>query len=57
MPLLGRLSTTISTKGQVILPKVVRDRWRWGTGTRLTVEDSRRRPSQARPRVPADPAG
>ena len=40
MPLLGRLSTTISTKGQVILPKVVRDRWRWGTGTRLTVEDT-----------------
>ena len=30
--------TTISTKGQVILPKPVRDQLRWDAGTRLSVE-------------------
>ena len=30
--------TTISTKGQVILPKAIRDRLHWAPGTRLTVE-------------------
>ena len=32
--------TTISTKGQVILPKAIRDRRRWKPGTKLTVEDT-----------------
>jgi len=33
-----RLTTTISTKGQVILPKAIRDQLDWGVGTRLAVE-------------------
>ena len=32
------LTTTLSTKGQVILPKTIRDQLDWGTGTRLAVE-------------------
>jgi len=35
-----RLTTVISTKGQVILPKVIRDGRHWPAGTRLTVEDT-----------------
>jgi AbrB family looped-hinge helix DNA binding protein len=35
-----RLSTTVSTKGQVILPKSVRERRQWKPGTRLVVEDT-----------------
>ena len=35
----GRLSTTVSTKGQVILPKAIRDKLRWDAGTRLIVEN------------------
>jgi AbrB family looped-hinge helix DNA binding protein len=35
-----RLTTTISTKGQVILPKAIRDQRQWPAGTRLTVEDT-----------------
>ena len=31
--------TTISTKGQVVLPKAIRDKRRWKAGTRLSVED------------------
>ena len=31
------LTTTVSTKGQVILPKAIRDQLRWDAGTRLTV--------------------
>lgn len=34
------LQTTISTKGQVILPKAVRDRLHWDAGTRLIVEET-----------------
>ena len=34
-----RLTTTVSTKGQVILPKGIRQRLRWEAGTRLIVED------------------
>lgn len=34
------LTTTISTKGQVILPKAVRERRDWGAGTKLTVEET-----------------
>ena len=35
-----RPTTTVSTKGQVILPKAIRDRLHWKPGTRLTVEDT-----------------
>lgn len=35
-----RVTTVISTKGQVILPKAIRDQRHWTTGTRLTVEDT-----------------
>jgi AbrB family looped-hinge helix DNA binding protein len=35
-----RITTVISTKGQVILPKAIRDQRRWTAGTRLTVEDT-----------------
>lgn len=35
-----RLTTVISTKGQVILPKAIRDVRHWPAGTRLTVEDT-----------------
>ena len=31
--------TTLSTKGQVILPKPIRDGRRWGPGMRLVVEE------------------
>ena len=33
------LTTTLSTKGQVILPKAIRQRRNWQSGTRLVVED------------------
>lgn len=32
--------TTVSTKGQVILPSAIRQRRQWRAGTRLTVEDT-----------------
>jgi AbrB family looped-hinge helix DNA binding protein len=35
-----RITTLVSTKGQVILPKAIRDRRRWAAGTRLSVEDT-----------------
>ena len=35
-----KLTTTVSTKGQVILPKAVREALRWHAGTRLTVEST-----------------
>jgi len=35
-----KLITTVSTKGQVILPKALRQRRRWEVGTRLAVEDT-----------------
>lgn len=34
------LTTTLSTKGQVILPAAVRRSRRWRPGTRLVVEDT-----------------
>ena len=34
------LETTVSTKGQVILPKAIRQRREWDAGTRLTVEET-----------------
>jgi AbrB family looped-hinge helix DNA binding protein len=36
-----KLSTTVSTKGQVILPKAIRDVLNWKPGTRLAVERTR----------------
>jgi AbrB family looped-hinge helix DNA binding protein len=41
MPPPDRLTTTLSTKGQVILPKAIRDLHRWPPGTRLLVEDTK----------------
>ena len=40
MPTTERLTTTVSTKGQVILPKAIRQTLRWEAGTRLVVESS-----------------
>ncbi len=34
------LTTIVSTKGQVILPKAIREQRHWPSGTRLTVEDT-----------------
>ncbi|WP_027669245.1 AbrB/MazE/SpoVT family DNA-binding domain-containing protein [Rhizobium leguminosarum] len=34
------LITTVSTKGQIILPKTIRQRWEWEAGTRLIVEET-----------------
>jgi len=33
-------TVTLSTKGQVILPKSIRERRHWDAGTRLVVEDT-----------------
>ena len=35
-----KLTTVVSTKGQVILPKSIRDPRRWEPGTRLRVENT-----------------
>ena len=35
-----RITTVISTKGQVILPKMIRDQRHWTVGTKLVVEDT-----------------
>ncbi len=40
MGVVEKLTTRVSTKGQVILPKAVRDQRRWGAGTKLVVEDT-----------------
>ncbi len=34
------IATTVSTKGQIILPKAIRDQLHWDAGTRLTVEQT-----------------
>ena len=34
------LTTTLSTKGQVILPKAIREQLQWDVGTRLVVEQT-----------------
>jgi AbrB family looped-hinge helix DNA binding protein len=36
----SKQTTVVSTKGQVILPKVVRQNRNWGAGTRLVVEET-----------------
>jgi AbrB family looped-hinge helix DNA binding protein len=33
------MQTKISTRGQVVLPKAIRDKRRWKAGMRLTVEE------------------
>ena len=40
MAISERLTTTVSTKGQVILPKAIRRSLGWEAGTRLVVEDT-----------------
>ena len=35
-----RLATTVSTKGQVILPKAIRLKRKWNAGTKPIVEDT-----------------
>ena len=40
MPAAERATTTVSTKGQIILPKAIRQRRHWGPGTRLIVEET-----------------
>lgn len=40
MPAAETLTTTVSTKGQVILPKAIRERRNWRPGTQLVVEDT-----------------
>lgn len=37
---MGWTVTTVSTKGQVILPKAIRDQKHWTPGTRLVVENT-----------------
>jgi AbrB family looped-hinge helix DNA binding protein len=36
----GKHTAVLSTKGQFILPKAIRDRRRWSAGTRLIVEET-----------------
>lgn len=40
MPRPESLITTVSTKGQVILPRAIRQRRDWDAGTRLIVEET-----------------
>ena len=40
MPVSEKLTTTVSTKGQVILPSAIRKRKEWGAGTRLEVQET-----------------
>ena len=40
MPAAKRLTTRLSSKGQVILPKPIRDQRNWGPGVRLIVENT-----------------
>lgn len=40
MPITEPQTTTLSTKGQVILPKPIRRALRWTAGTRLVVEST-----------------
>ena len=41
MTLAKKAATTVSTKGQVILPKAIREAKGWGCGTKLIVEETR----------------
>lgn len=40
MGLQQQVTTTVSTKGQVILPKAIRDLRHWPAGTKLIVEET-----------------
>ena len=40
MSISERLTTTVSTRGQVVLPKAIRRALRWEAGTRLAVENT-----------------
>lgn len=40
MSTVAKSTTVVSTKGQVILPKAIREQRRWKPGTKLTVEDT-----------------
>ncbi|MBJ2153261.1 AbrB/MazE/SpoVT family DNA-binding domain-containing protein [Paracoccus sp. IB05] len=40
MPRPPSVTTTLSTKGQIILPKAIRQRRDWEVGTRLIVEET-----------------
>jgi len=40
MSAVEKMTTIMSTKGQVILPKAIRQRRDWPAGTRLTVEET-----------------
>ena len=40
MTVLERFTTTVSTRGQIVLPKAIRSARRWEAGTRLAVEST-----------------
>jgi AbrB family looped-hinge helix DNA binding protein len=40
MPDTPAMTTTLSTKGQVILPAAIRKRRHWAAGTRLSIEET-----------------
>jgi AbrB family looped-hinge helix DNA binding protein len=48
-------TTTLSTKGQLILPKTIRDAHGWSAGTRFVVEEAAGR-VVLRPLTPAPPS-
>ena len=40
MPQVSLSRTTLSTKGQIVVPKSMRDQKRWQAGTRLVLKDT-----------------
>jgi AbrB family looped-hinge helix DNA binding protein len=40
MPQAAFTKTTLSTKGQIVVPKAMRDQKRWQAGTRLVLKDT-----------------
>jgi AbrB family looped-hinge helix DNA binding protein len=40
MPQAAITKTTLSTKGQIVVPKAMRDQKRWQAGTRLVLKDT-----------------
>ena len=62
MNFMNRSATIVSTKGQVILPKAIRESKGWGVGQKLVVEETRdgvllRPASPFRPTEPKDVFG